>query len=101
MTDQKPFPSDQISDDLECLMLCLVLTEYAPDEMLYFLFFKGDAFAERTKAEFSEVIRHRLWSRAFYERLTEMEFECDDDLYRYLQVVWNYCYDGGPKPQPV
>lgn len=93
MTDQTPFPRNQISDDLERLMLCLVLTEYAPDEMLYVLSFKGDAFAERTKAEFSEVIRHRLWSRAFYERLTEMEFERDDDLFRHLQVMWSYCYD--------
>jgi len=100
MTDKTPFSRDQISGDLERLILCLVLTEFAPDEMLYVLSIKGDVFAERTKAELSEVIRHRLWSRAFYERLTEMEFERDDDLYRHLRVVWNYCFDGGPEPQP-
>jgi hypothetical protein len=101
MTGHTPYPRDQISGDLERLMLCLVLTEYAPDEMLYVLSFKGVAFAERTKAELSEVIRYRLWSRAFYERLTEMEFEHDDDLYRHLQTVWTYCYDAGPEPQPA
>lgn len=50
------------------------------------------------KEDFQRVIRDRLITMEEHARLTDIDFETDDELFEYLQKIFDYLYKDGPYP---
>ena len=50
------------------------------------------------KEDFQRVIRDRLITMKEHARLTDIDFETDDELFAYLQKIFDYLYKDGPYP---
>ncbi|MCX4748165.1 hypothetical protein OG455_22070 [Kitasatospora sp. NBC_01287] len=54
----------------------------------------GSAYAEDVRSMLDGLLAERSLSRGEYCDLTFIEFETDDDLYTYLQQVYNFFFLG-------
>jgi len=50
------------------------------------------------KQDFQKVIDERLVTMDEHVRLTEVDFETDDELFEYLQKILDHVYNDGPYP---
>ena len=53
------------------------------------------------KSDFQKVIDDRLITMEEYLRLTDIDFETDDELFEYLQKIFDCVYNDGPDPDAV
>ena len=58
-------------------------------------------YIERVRSEFAEILRTRSISMREYGELTYINFATVDDMYGYLQRVYDYLFEGaGEEPFP-
>lgn len=50
------------------------------------------------KQDFKRVIDDRLITMDEHIRLTEVDFDTDDELFAYLQRIYDHVYNDGPYP---
>ncbi|MCX4834896.1 hypothetical protein OG785_01435 [Streptomyces sp. NBC_00006] len=62
--------------------------------------FKAE-YVERVRKGLEVVLNERELSTGDYERLTDIEFRSDEDLYSYLREMFQYLFeDGEEQPMP-
>lgn len=59
----------------------------------------GPAYANSLKEGFEELLATRELSVGDYDGLTHVEFESDEDLYEYLQGMYDYLFNNAEPPR--